>query len=41
MFDYLSTSEDIQRFVFMVLIGFCVLEGVLSVCAAVKNRIRP
>ncbi|TWG87870.1 hypothetical protein L602_001500000030 [Cupriavidus gilardii J11] len=40
MFDYLSTADGIQRFVAMVLIGFCVLEGVLSLYAALKNRIR-
>lgn len=40
MFSYLSTTEEIRVFVFTVLIGFCVLQGVLSIYAKIKHRIR-
>ncbi len=34
MFDYLSTSEDVSRFVYFVAIGFCVLQAAIEVYRA-------
>lgn len=40
MFEYLSTTHDINRFVFTVLIGWCVWEALLVVYNGVKGRKR-
>lgn len=38
MFDYLSTTADVNHFVFCVAIGFCVLQAVIEVYKAYRNR---
>ncbi|SDD57802.1 hypothetical protein SAMN05216345_111116 [Cupriavidus sp. YR651] len=38
MLDYLSTPEDVKRFVFYALIGFCVLQSALEVYKGVRKR---
>ncbi len=38
MFDYLSTTADVNRFVFYVAIGFCVLQAVIEVYKAARSR---
>lgn len=38
MFDYLSTTADVNRFVFYVAIGFCVLQAVIEVYKVVRRR---
>ncbi len=40
MFEYLSTTQGISRFVFTVLIGWCLLEAALAVYNGVKGRKR-
>ncbi|WP_256376142.1 hypothetical protein [Cupriavidus sp. L7L] len=37
-FDYLSTNTDINRFVFAVVICYCVIEAVVSCHRGVKAR---
>lgn len=38
MFDYLSTPEDVKRFVFCVAIGFCLVQAGIEVCKVFAKR---
>lgn len=38
MFDYLSTTADVNRFVFYVAIGFCVLQAAIEIYKVVRRR---
>lgn len=40
MFEYLSDTQGLNRFVFTVLIGWCLLEATLVVYNGIKNRKR-
>lgn len=38
MFDYLSTPEDVKRFIFCVAIGFCLVQAAIEVSKAFRKR---
>lgn len=38
MFEYLSTPEDVKRFVFCVAIGFCLVQAAIEIFKAVGKR---
>ncbi|MFC4524711.1 hypothetical protein [Cupriavidus pinatubonensis] len=40
MFEYLFTTQGLNRFVFTVLIGWCLLEATLVVYSGIKKRKR-
>ncbi|WP_018315520.1 hypothetical protein [Cupriavidus sp. UYPR2.512] len=40
MFEYLSTNHEINRFVFTVLIGWCVWEALLVLYKGARTRKR-
>lgn len=40
-FDYLSTTDGVNRFVFAVLIGCCLLESALAFYKGIQARKRP
>lgn len=38
MFEYLSTPEDVKRFVFYVMIGFCVVQAAIELYKGLSPR---